>query len=169
MRELTKGKRKMFTFAEDDMEWINPLLVEWVKENEGKSQGELITQLLKDYKKEGKRGRRKGKARAEAPTPAGKVDYTARLSDALSGTTVKLRSGAEKFQSQLRQGYGQLAENIGKLEARKAAGEALDVASEKLRTGGQQVSTGLRKGYEQLLGNIKKLKERATEDQKEEE
>ncbi len=166
---MVKERRKSFSFQETDLEWINTLLVEWEKENEGKKQGDLITQLLKDYKKERKGASRKGKTSAEAIEPTDKADYVARFSDALSGTTVKLRTGAEKLQGQLRQGYGQLAENIGNLEARKAAGEALEVASEKLKAGGQQVSVGLKKGYEQLLGNIKKLREKATKEQKDKE
>lgn len=166
---MVKERRKSFSFQETDLEWINTLLVEWAEENEGKKQGDLITQLLKDYKKERKGAGRKSKAPEEAAEPTDKADYTARLSDALSDTSAKLKTGAEKLQGQLKQGYGQLAENIGKLEARKAAGEALEVASEKLKAGGQQVSDGLKKGYEQLLGNIKKLKEKATKEQKDEE
>lgn len=166
---MVKERRKSFSFHETDMEWINTLLVEWAKENEGKKQGDLITQLLKDYKKERKGAGKKGKAPAEAAEPTDKADYAARFSDALSDTSAKLKTGAEKLQGQLKQGYGQLAENIGKLEARKTAGEALEVASEKLKAGGQQVSDGLKKGYEHLLGNIKKLKEKATKEQKDEE
>jgi hypothetical protein len=40
----------MFEFEQDDLEWINPLVLEWVEENEGKTSGDLITELLKDYK-----------------------------------------------------------------------------------------------------------------------
>jgi len=43
-------KKKTFSFEEEDLEWINPILVEWSKENEGKSQSDLIVQLLKEHK-----------------------------------------------------------------------------------------------------------------------
>lgn len=46
---MSQSKRKVFTFDENDLEWINPMLLEWEKENEGKKQVELVTKLLKDY------------------------------------------------------------------------------------------------------------------------
>lgn len=49
---MSQSKRKVLTIDEQDLEWINPMLVEWEKENEGKRQGDLIVQLLKDYKED---------------------------------------------------------------------------------------------------------------------
>ncbi len=46
---VSQSKRKVFTFDENDLEWINPMLLEWEKENDGKKQVELVTNLLKDY------------------------------------------------------------------------------------------------------------------------
>lgn len=47
---MSNGKRRVFTFEESDLEWINPMLLEWEKENEGKNGGDLITKLMKEYK-----------------------------------------------------------------------------------------------------------------------
>lgn len=44
------SKRRVFTFDESDLEWINPMLLEWEKENEGKKGGVLVTKLMKEYK-----------------------------------------------------------------------------------------------------------------------
>ena len=37
-------------FSELDMDWIEPLFLEWIKENEGKKREELILDLLREYK-----------------------------------------------------------------------------------------------------------------------
>ncbi len=159
--KMVQEKRKSFVFEETDLEWINPLLVEWAKENEGKKQGELIAELLKDYKEK----RESEQVTREMPSEAEGVNYAERVGDALSGASVKLKEGADKLQDQLRGGYKQLAENIGKLETKRRASEAIDTASEKVKSGGQQISSGLKKGYEQLLGSIKKRKEDTVEEE----
>ena len=38
---MTNQKGKMFRFEESDLEWINPLLLEWTEENEGKKKSDL--------------------------------------------------------------------------------------------------------------------------------
>ena len=47
---MSDTKRKVFTFDESDLDWINPLLLEYEKENDGKKSGALITDLMKEYK-----------------------------------------------------------------------------------------------------------------------
>ena len=47
---MSKTRRKVFTFDEIDLKWINPLLVEWEKENKGKNGGVLVTKLLRKYR-----------------------------------------------------------------------------------------------------------------------
>ena len=47
---MTKQKGKLFKFEKNDLEWINLLILEWVEENEGKNQSDLIVELLQDYK-----------------------------------------------------------------------------------------------------------------------
>jgi len=47
---MSDTKRKVFTFDESDLDWINPMLLEWEKENEGKKGGVLVTKLMKEYR-----------------------------------------------------------------------------------------------------------------------
>ena len=47
---MSNTKRRVFTFEETDLKWINPMLLEWEKENEGTKGGALITKLMKEYK-----------------------------------------------------------------------------------------------------------------------
>jgi hypothetical protein len=49
---MSETKRKTFAFHQDDLDWINPLILEWSEENEGKDKGEFIAELLQDYRKE---------------------------------------------------------------------------------------------------------------------
>ena len=54
---MSNTKRKVFTFKESDVEWIDPLLVEWQKDNEGKRKSEFIAHLMKEYKESQNSGR----------------------------------------------------------------------------------------------------------------
>ena len=47
---MSNTKKKVFTFDESDLDWINPMLLEWEKENEGKKGGVLVTTLMKEYR-----------------------------------------------------------------------------------------------------------------------
>jgi len=47
---MSDTKRKTFAFHQDDLDWINPLILEWSQENQGKEKGELIAELLHDYR-----------------------------------------------------------------------------------------------------------------------
>jgi histidinol dehydrogenase len=49
---MSDTKRKTFAFHQEDLDWINPLILEWAEENEGKEKGELIADLLQDYRQE---------------------------------------------------------------------------------------------------------------------
>jgi hypothetical protein len=164
--ELGEEKKKTFSFSESELEWINPLILEWTKENEGKKQGDFITQLLKDYKSQRENAHKEKKRRVKTETTAEpeKRDYGARVGEALSGTSARLRSGTGQLRGQLTERYEKLADDIGKLETKRRAGEAVNVASEKLRTGGQQISTGLKRGYEGLLSSLKKQRPDAEEE-----
>jgi hypothetical protein len=52
MEKMSKVKRKSFQFQKEDLEWIDPLILEWSEENKGRNKSELITELLKDYRRE---------------------------------------------------------------------------------------------------------------------
>jgi len=49
---MSDTKRKTFAFHQDDLDWINPLILEWAEENEGKEKGELLAELLQSYRHE---------------------------------------------------------------------------------------------------------------------
>ena len=49
---MSDTKRKTFQFHQDDLDWINPLILEWADENQGREKGELITELLQDYRQD---------------------------------------------------------------------------------------------------------------------
>ena len=49
---MSDTKRKSFAFQQEDLDWINPLIIEWAEENEGKEKGELIAELLQDYRQD---------------------------------------------------------------------------------------------------------------------
>ena len=49
---MSDTKRKTFAFHQEDLDWINPLILEWAEENQDKEKGDLITELLQDYRKE---------------------------------------------------------------------------------------------------------------------
>ena len=49
---MSDTKRKTFQFHQEDLDWINPLILEWSEENEGREKGELIAELLQDYRKD---------------------------------------------------------------------------------------------------------------------
>jgi DNA anti-recombination protein RmuC len=47
---MSDTKRKTFAFHQEDLDWINPLILEWAEENQDKEKGALITELLQDYR-----------------------------------------------------------------------------------------------------------------------
>ena len=49
---MSDTKRKTFQFHQEDLDWINPLILEWAEENQGKEKGALITELLQDYRQD---------------------------------------------------------------------------------------------------------------------
>ncbi len=53
---MSDTKRKTFAFHQEDLDWINPLILEWADENQGKEKGDLITDLLHDYRQDKEKG-----------------------------------------------------------------------------------------------------------------
>ena len=47
---MSDTKRRVITFKESDLDWINPLLLQYEKENGDKKSGDLIAELMKEYK-----------------------------------------------------------------------------------------------------------------------
>jgi len=94
---MSQSKRKVFTFDEDDLEWINPMLLEWEKENEGKKQGELVTALLKDYRESRK------PLGFDLQSTMEKIRiHTDRFRSALSSSTETFRSKLRDFLDQMK-------------------------------------------------------------------
>ena len=49
---MSDTKRKTFAFHQEDLDWINPLILEWAEENQDKEKGDLIAELLQDYRQD---------------------------------------------------------------------------------------------------------------------
>jgi len=103
---MGQGKRKVLSFNEDDLEWINPLIKKWIKENEGKNQSDLIVQLLKDFKLRSEGSSKEDKFQSEREHKD-KHDYFGQI-----------RSRAEpivsRLQEKLHSGYEDVKSNAGK-------------------------------------------------------
>jgi hypothetical protein len=108
-------KKKTFSFEEEDLEWINPILVEWSKENEGKSQSDLIVQLLKEHKD--RRPTLKESLDEAADSLKGRLqDVSSKSKDSVDGLAEKSRSGLQSMQSKVEEGRGKLMDRIRKVE-----------------------------------------------------
>jgi hypothetical protein len=101
---MGQGKRKVLRFNEDDLEWINPLIKKWIKENKGKNQSDLIVQLLKDFKLRSESVSTEARAQREHKD---KKDYIG-----------EIRSRADpivnRLQEKLHSGYKDIKSNTGK-------------------------------------------------------
>lgn len=109
-------KKKSFTFQEEDLDWINPLLVEWAKENEGKTQSDLVLQLLKDHRDRGPTL----KETLDGATSSVKErvsEYSARSKEALDGFKDKSKEGLQSVQSKVQAGGGGFMDRLRKAEA----------------------------------------------------
>jgi hypothetical protein len=94
-------KKKSFSFEEEELAWINPLLVEWAKENEGKKQSDLVLQLLKDHRDKGPTL----KETLDGATSNMKEklsDYSSKSKEGLQNMQSKMKTGGEGFMDRLR-------------------------------------------------------------------
>ena len=116
---MVKVKRKFFSFNETDLEWINPLIIEWLKENEGKKQSDLIVQLLRGFKLERDSIFTENDSQVEVITSfeKEKLDYFGRVREVLNTIFVKLESRMRRLLSKLLKGYEGFMGNIRKLKA----------------------------------------------------
>ena len=85
------SKRKVFTFDESDLEWINPMLLEWEKVNEGTKGGALITKLMKEYRET------QGPSKVEVFAQKVRSDYVRFRTDLGSRTVTFRRRMGEVF------------------------------------------------------------------------
>lgn len=114
-RGMSPMKKKSFSFEEEELDWINPLLVEWSKENEG-NQSDLVLQLLRDYRDRGPT--LKDTLDETASTMKVKLsDYSSRSKVALDGFMGKSKEGLQTVQSKVKTGSDKLVEQLRKVEA----------------------------------------------------
>jgi hypothetical protein len=109
-------KRKYFTFPEEDLEWINPLLEEWCEENEGKSQSDLVLQLLSEYR--GREPQLKDTLDMAASSMKEKLsDYSVKSKDVLDDVVVKSKDGLQMMQTRVQSGGSKLMDQLRKVES----------------------------------------------------
>lgn len=113
---MGQEKRKVFSFDENDLEWINPLIVEWVKENEGKKRGDLLVQLLREFKLQRDGILEEDESQPEVVTPIKKEkqDYFGHVREVLNINFDELESRAQRLQDELQNRYEELKGNVGK-------------------------------------------------------
>jgi len=143
---LVEVKKKSFSFDETDLEWINPLLIEWVKENKGKKQGDLIAQLLRDFKLKRKSVFIEDDSQAEVITSVKKVklNYFERVRKVLNIIFDKLESHMRRLLNELQNRYKELMGNIRRLEARECVRTVLSNVFDKLESSVRRLFTRTR-------------------------
>ena len=113
---MSQMKKKSFSFEEEELAWINPLLVEWAKENEGKKQSDLVLQLLREH-----RDRKPTlKETLDGATSSMKErfsDYSSKSREALDGFVGKSKDGLQNVQSKAKTGGGGFMDRLRKAEA----------------------------------------------------
>jgi hypothetical protein len=113
---MSELKRKYFTFEEEELTWINPLLKEWSEDNEGKPQSDLVLKLLKDYRD--KEPPLKETLDTAASSMKEKLSvYSVRSKDALDGVMVKSKDGLQTVQSRMQSGGSKLRDQLRKVES----------------------------------------------------
>ena len=142
------------------MEWMNPLILEWVKENEGKNQSDFMKELMSDYKT-----RREG-VPADEGTPVGRIlpsvdgikDYVERIH--LGETYDKLRSQLDGLLDTLKDEYGKLVVKIKELEAGTRLREALSDFSSELKPRLHQLLDTIKEKFKDLTDAVERLRTR---------
>jgi len=114
--DMSEMKKKYFTFEKEELTWIDALLEEWSNENEGRPQGDLIVQLLKDYRDRGPPLRDTLDMAASSMKEIFS-DYSVRSKDALDSVMVKSKDGLQTVQSKLQSGGSKLMDQIRKVES----------------------------------------------------
>ena len=122
---MSDTKRKSFVFHQEDLDWINPLILEWADENEDKEKGDLIAELLQDYRKE-KEQSAQNQERAQQLQ-----EGATRIAKPLQATLNPLRAGLRKALDKFTEKTDSLQLD-GKVES---AGTRIDATLTKASTG----------------------------------
>ena len=113
---MSQMRKKSFSFEEEDLEWINPILVEWSKENEGKAQSDLVLQLLKEHRDK-RPSLRESLDGATDSLKEKLQDYSTKSKDSMDGLAEKLKSGLQSMQDKVQAWRGKIVDRIRKVEA----------------------------------------------------
>ena len=118
---MGQGKRKVLRFNEDDLEWIDPLIKKWIKENEGKNQSDFIMQLLKEFKLRNEGVSKDDKVQSKRERKD-KKDYfgeiRSRANPIVNRLQEKLHSGYEDIKSNTGKGVETLGNKFKNLKSR---------------------------------------------------
>jgi len=112
---LSGLRRKVFSFKKTDLKWVDPLITEWMEENKGKNQSDLILELLHQYKHQ----REIFNSNDSQPVniiEENKQNYFGRIRDTINVNFDKFQSHASKLQNELRERarYEDIKTGIGK-------------------------------------------------------
>lgn len=113
---MSKTKRKYFTFDEKELKWIDPLLEEWSEENEGKSQSDLVLQLLREYR-DGEPQLKDTLDMAASSMKEKLSDYSVKSKDVLDDVVVKSKDGLQMMQTRVQSGGSKLMDQLRKVES----------------------------------------------------
>ena len=113
---MSQMRKKSFSFEEEELTWMNPLLVEWAKENEGKKQSDLVLQLLKDHRD--RTPTIKETLDDATSTMKEKLsDYSSKSKEAMDGFMGKSKDGLQNMQSKMKTGGEGFMDRLRKAEA----------------------------------------------------
>ena len=116
---MSQMKKKSFSFEEEELAWINPLLVEWAKENEGKKQSDLVLQLLREH-----RDRKPTlKETLDGATSSMKErlsDYSSKSKDSLQNMQSKMKTGGEGLMDRLRKAEADVRTKLEDIKAERS-------------------------------------------------
>ena len=95
-------RRKVFSFNQAELKWVDPLITEWMEENKGKNQSDLILELLQEYKNK-RENFNSNNSQSINIIKENKQDYFGRIRDTINVNFDKFQSHASKLQNELRE------------------------------------------------------------------
>jgi hypothetical protein len=116
---MSQMKKKSFSFEEEELSWINPLLVEWAKENEGKKQSDLVLQLLREHR-DRKPTLKETLDGATSNMKEKLSDYSSKSKDSLQNMQSKMKTGGEGFMDRLRKAEADVRTKLEDIKAERS-------------------------------------------------
>jgi mevalonate kinase len=130
--EMSQMKKKSFSFEEEELAWINPLLVEWTKENKGKSQSDLMLQLLRDFRVR-KHSLRESLDGATSTVKEKVSVFSIRSKDSLDTLMSKSKEGLSTLHDMMESGSGKLIDQMRSVKT-DALAKLDEIKSERTRS-----------------------------------